>query len=40
MYHFQIDYDWVCSIKYNDYHKNLDHGFFLLYMNGNLLGNN
>jgi hypothetical protein len=27
-WHFQVTTDWKCSWTYNDYHKNLNHGWF------------
>ena len=27
-WHFQVTTEWECSWTYNDYHKNLDHGWF------------
>lgn len=30
-WHFQVTTDWKCSWTYNEYHKNLDHGWFDIY---------
>jgi hypothetical protein len=28
MYHFQVTDDWKFSVSYNNYHKDLKHGWF------------
>ena len=31
MWHLQISRNWKPSVSYNDYHKNLEHGWFEVY---------
>lgn len=31
MWHFQVKDNWKLNIKYNNYHKKLEHGMFELY---------
>ena len=31
MWHIQINYNWKITITYNDYHKELNHGWFAVY---------
>jgi len=31
MWHLQITPNWECSLRYNDYHKGLKHGWFKFY---------
>jgi hypothetical protein len=30
-WHFQVTKNWKCHWNYNEYHKNLEHGWFKIY---------